>query len=44
MGNIAESGAMSIFDSVKVVIGVVDGLKYEDSAKFYQYDGSTLPW
>jgi len=31
-------------ESVRGLLGVIDGLKPEDTGKFYNYDGGTLPW
>lgn len=44
MGNLGGSGGMSVNESAKAVLNVIGKLKPEDSAKFFSYDGSTLPW
>lgn len=44
MGNIAGEGGMKVEDSVRGMLEVVGGLKEDDSAKFWKYDGTILPW
>jgi NAD(P)-dependent dehydrogenase (short-subunit alcohol dehydrogenase family) len=44
MGNVCGPGAMPIPTSAEGILRVVGGLTYADSAKFYNWDGSILPW
>lgn len=44
MGRIAGDGGMPVSKSAAGIINVVNNLTPQDSAKFYNYDGSTLPW
>lgn len=44
MGNIAGSGAMSVEKSVSGILKVVEGLRKEDSGKFFDFDGEIMPW
>lgn len=42
MGNLGGPGAMPPRESVEKIMRIVDNLKLEDSAKFYDIDGSTF--
>ncbi|KAK3186810.1 hypothetical protein K4F52_004556 [Lecanicillium sp. MT-2017a] len=44
MGSIAGDGGMAPEKSAAGIIGVVQKLKPDDSATFFNYDGTTLPW
>jgi NAD(P)-dependent dehydrogenase (short-subunit alcohol dehydrogenase family) len=44
MGNIGVPGAMPTIESVQKIMKIVDGLERKDSAKFFNIDGSRLPW
>lgn len=44
MGNAGGSGAMPVPESARGILDVLEKLKHEDSAKFYAWNGSTLPW
>ncbi|KAK0447408.1 uncharacterized protein EV420DRAFT_1647734 [Desarmillaria tabescens] len=44
MGNLVGNGGMEPKDSAKGIVRVVEGLKREDSAKFFQFDGTLVPW
>lgn len=44
MGNLAGPGAMPARESVEKIMHIVDRLKLEDSATFFNIDGSTLPY
>lgn len=44
MGKLAGDGGMPVSKSAEGVLKVVESLKFEDSAKFLGFDGSTLPW
>jgi len=44
MGNLAGPGAMPPRESVEKIMRIVDGLKLEDGAKFFDIDGSTFPY
>lgn len=37
-------GGIEPKDSAQGIVRVVEGLKREDSAKFFQFDGTLLPW
>ena len=44
MGNVGGPGAMPIEESAKGIVKVLNGLKKGDSAKFFNWDGSSSPW
>jgi hypothetical protein len=44
MGNLAGEGAMKPEVSVEGILRVVRRLKIEDSAKFFKFDGTIIPW
>ncbi|KAH8816988.1 hypothetical protein F5884DRAFT_873840 [Xylogone sp. PMI_703] len=44
MGNLAGVGGMRVEDSANAILKVIDGLRLEDSGKFWSYDGTILPW
>lgn len=44
MGNIVGDGGMPPAESVAHMIKVIDGLKFDDSAKFWSFNGSVLQW
>jgi NAD(P)-dependent dehydrogenase (short-subunit alcohol dehydrogenase family) len=44
MGNIAGPGAMPATESVQKIMGIVNGLEKADGAKFFNIDGTILPW
>ncbi|KAK7038890.1 hypothetical protein VNI00_010524 [Paramarasmius palmivorus] len=44
MGKKGGDGGQDPRISAKGIVGVVNGLKKEDSAVFYQWDGKVLPW
>lgn len=44
MGRIAGDGGMPPEKSAAGIIGVLQKLKLNDSATFFSYDGTTLPW
>lgn len=44
MGNLAGEGGMSTETSVGYVLKIVNGLRKEDGAKYFSYDGSLLAW
>jgi NAD(P)-dependent dehydrogenase (short-subunit alcohol dehydrogenase family) len=44
MGNIAGEGGMPVSESAAHILKIVEGLRLEDGAKFFNYDGTTLPW
>jgi NAD(P)-dependent dehydrogenase (short-subunit alcohol dehydrogenase family) len=44
MGNLAGEGGMSTETSVGYVLKIVNGLRKEDGAKYFNYDGSLLAW
>lgn len=44
MGNMHGDGGMPPAECAKQVLEVVDNLKLEDSATFFNYDGKKMPW
>lgn len=44
MGSIAGSGGMPVSKSVTGMLKIINELKPENSATFYNYDGEILPW
>ncbi|KAI1626988.1 hypothetical protein EDD37DRAFT_646683 [Exophiala viscosa] len=44
MGNLAGPGAMPVTESVQKIMEIVNGLSRTDGAKFFDMDGTTLPW
>jgi NAD(P)-dependent dehydrogenase (short-subunit alcohol dehydrogenase family) len=44
MGNISGSGGMPVAKSASGILKVIGSLKPSDSATFYNWDGSVLPW
>lgn len=44
MGNLAGDGGIPVSDSARGVLSVIAKLRPEDSATFFNYDGTTLPW
>ena len=44
MGRISRDGGMPPEKSAAGIIGVLQKLKLNDSATFFNYDGTTLPW
>lgn len=44
MGNVAGPGAMPATESVQKIMKIVDGLSRADGAKFFDVDGTILPW
>ncbi|KAM3549351.1 hypothetical protein ARSEF4850_008900 [Beauveria asiatica] len=44
MGRIAGDGGMPVSKSVAGIVKILDKLTPQNSATFYNYDGTTLPW
>lgn len=44
MGNLAGDGAIPVSESAHGVLAGIQGLKTEDSAKFFSFNGTILPW
>ncbi|KAJ9618368.1 hypothetical protein H2204_013042 [Knufia peltigerae] len=44
MGQLAGPGAMPTLESAQHVLKVVAGLKQSDGARFFNFDGTMLPW
>ncbi|PBK59970.1 NAD(P)-binding protein, partial [Armillaria solidipes] len=44
MGSLAGEGGMQPSVSAKSIVDVVEGLKKDDNAKFFRFDGTLMPW
>ncbi|SJL06631.1 uncharacterized protein ARMOST_09973 [Armillaria ostoyae] len=44
MGSLAGEGGMEPSVSAKSIVDVVKGLKKDDNAKFFRFDGTLMPW
>ncbi len=43
MGSLAGEGGMEPSVSAKSIVDVVEGLKKDDNAKFFRFDGTLMP-
>lgn len=44
MGSAVGKPPLNVEQSIVGQLKVIHGLKVEDNGKFYQFDGTTLPW